>query len=653
MDILCKYINTASKEKVTDRVNIYTNQCDKVSVVYVQALSGGFDAFDKDMSIDSDGGVCIDITSPDCLRYMANYRSIQWWCDPHFSEKLGDMPKDTQFLIIQRQDGLFEVFVPIVSERYKCVFEGKNNDIFTARIFSQYKQLYECECPAFAYAIGENPLELTEKCVETALNEINSRTRMRKNRRYPELFDYLGWCSWDAMQIRVNENGMIEKCDEFSNKNVPVRWVILDDMWATVKPFTKFSYGEDHMDMVNLMYASALYSFEADPERFPTGLKGLIDKIKDRGLKIGIWHPTTGYWRGIDENGDAYKELSEYLIKSENGYYVPDWRQEKSYMYYNTIHDFFVKCGADFVKIDNQSMIDRLYKGQAPIAQIAKELHAGMEASVGEHFDGTMINCMGMASEDIWSRSISPISRCSNDFQPESKEWFSKHILQCAYNSILQGQFYWCDWDMWWTDDGQSLKNSLMRAVSGGPIYVSDKINRTIPEILEPLTLSDGRILRCDKPAMPAVDCVACDCRKNKKAFKLQNTAGEYGVLAVLNIDENDDSVSANISLRDINGLKNGKYAVYEHFSQELIILDNDKDSFDITLSNSDEYKLYIFAPIKNGFAAIGRIDKFISPKTIKYIHNGDIVLEESGPYAYVKNNELIIEGYESNRNGY
>lgn len=644
MDILRAYINTASNEQVFERVNIREKQCNDVSVVYIDALSGGFDAFDKDMSIDSEKGVAIDIASQDCMRYMANYRSIQWWCDPYFSENLGDMPNTTQFLIIERRDGLFEVLVPIVSEKYKCLFEGKDGNTFTARVFSQYKNLYECDCPAFAYAIGENPLELTEKCVEASLKELSSSTRMRKNRRYPEIFNYLGWCSWDAMQIRVNQAGMLEKCDEFESKNVPVRWVILDDMWATIKPFTRFSYGDEHMDMINLMYASALYSFEAAPERFPDGLKGLIDKIKERNLKIGIWHPTTGYWRGIDENGEAYKELSEYLIKSENGYYVPDWKQDKSYMYYKTIHDFFVKCGADFVKIDNQSMIDRLYKGQSPIGQIARELHAGMEASVGEHFDGTMINCMGMASEDIWSRSISPISRCSNDFQPESREWFSKHVMQCAYNSIFQGQFYWCDWDMWWTDDGQALKNSLMRAVSGGPIYVSDKLNRTIPEILEPLTLSDGRILRCDKPAMPTIDCVVNDCRKNKKAFKLQNTVGEYGVLAVLNIDGNDDSVCTNISVKDINGLKDTQYAVYEHFSRELIILENSEDSFELTLSDTDEYKLYIFAPIKDGFAAIGRVDKFISPKTIKYIHDEDIVLEENGPYAYVKNNELKIE---------
>ena len=636
------YINLSCGQKSYDRINLREEEKDGITLVYIEALSGGFDAFEKGLSIDGDKGVCIDIVAKGSLRYMADYRSIQWWCEPYFDKDFTHLPKETQFLVIERKDGKFEVIVPVVNDKYKCVLEGKSADEFTARIFSMYENMYSCEGLAFVYAVGENPLSLTEKCVKTALAVLNTGTRCREERRYPNVLEYLGWCSWDAMQIRVSEKGMLQKCEEFKSKNIPVKWAILDDMWADIRSFNKYSYGTEHMEMINLMYASALYSFEADKGRFPNGLKKCIEKIKEYGIKVGVGHPTTGYWRGIEKDGEAYKQLSEYLIESDRGYYVPDWKKDKSYMYYKTIHDFFKKCGADFVKIDNQSMIDRLYKGQAPIGQIADELHSGMEASVGEHFDGAMINCMGMASEDIWSRSISPVSRCSNDFQPENKEWFTKHILQCAYNSIFQGQFYWCDWDMWWTDDAQAKKNSLMRAISGGPIYVSDKIERSKPEILEPLILSDGSILRCDRPAMPSYDCITQDCRISGKALKVQNTVGEYGVMAVLNIDEHEAPVTAEIGGKFIEGFDAEKYAVYEHFSREVRILKKDEE-FEVALSDADDYRLYIFAPLVNEFAAIGRIDKFISPKTIKYIHGEEIVLKESGSYAYVKEGKLYI----------
>ena len=636
------YINMVCGETSCEHIKLVQESYGDVTAVSVWALSGGFDSFEKDMSLDPEKGVCIDITVDNCIRYMADYRFSEWWCEPYFGTTFKNLPDDTQYLVIERTDGLYEVFVPVVNDEYKCIFEGKNEYEFTAKIFSWYDKLYRCEGLAFVHAVGANPLALTEKCVETALNILNNGVRMRKQRRYPKVFERLGWCSWDAMQIRVSQEGLLKKCEELKNKNIPVKWAIIDDMWAEIVPFNQYSYGEEHMDMINLMYASPLYSFEADPKRFPDGLEGCVKRIKEFGLEVGLWHPTTGYWGGIAPEGNAYKILREFLIKTESGRYVADWEQGKSYLYYKTMHDFFKKCGIDFMKIDNQSMVRRFYKGLAPVGRIAREYHSGMEASVGEHFDNAMINCMGMASEDIWSRSVSPISRCSNDFQPEKKEWFTKHILQCAYNSIFQGQFYWCDWDMWWTDDGQAEKNSLMRAISGGPIYISDKIERSRAEILKPLILSDGSILRCDRPAMPSFDCVTEDCRKSGKALKVQNTVGEYGVMAVLNIDENENSVSAEIGGKYIEGFASEEYAVYEYFSREVRILKYD-EIFKITLSDSNDYKFYVFAPIQNGFAAIGRTDKYISPKTIKYVHNDEIVLVEDGEYAYIKDGQLCF----------
>ena len=611
--------------------------------VYIDALAPHSIGTTKNLSIHPEKGVFIDVSvCCEIQNCMANYRSGEYWCTPYFANDLKEVPDETQLLILKLTDGNYVTIVPVVNDQYKSVILGKSEKEFTVRCFSWYDGLYTCNGLSFVYAVGKNPQNLVENCVKSALEILNNGTRHRTERRYPEIFDRLGWCSWDAMQIRVSEQGLLEKCDEFKQKNIPVKWVILDDMWAEVHNF----YGKEYStfgEMVSLMHRSALTHFEADPKRFPNGLKGAIEKIKNYDIKVGMWHPTTGYWRGIEKDGKAYQLLKDYLIKSDTNVYVPDWQTDKSYMYYKTIHDFFKKCGADFVKIDNQSMTNRFYKGLAPVGVVAKNFHDGMEASVGHHFDNQMINCMGMASEDMWSRTVSPISRTSGDFQPENKAWFQKHILQCAYNSILQGQFYWCDWDMWWTDDGQGSKNSLMRAISGGPIYVSDKIGRSNPELLSPLCLSDGQILRCDRPAVPAADCVTEDCTQNGKALKIQNIAGKHGVLALLNIDNDEKPVSASICIDDIDGLCAEEYAVYEHFSQTLTMLKNG-ESFNVTLNNADDYKLYIFAPVKDGFAAIGRTDKFISPKTIKYIHNKEIVLQEKGPYAYVENGKLIIK---------
>ena len=636
-------INCTDGDILKERLSINEKEAsNNVTAVYIDALIKPKYASESKGTIHPDKGVCVDVCFNGTINgIMANYRCDEFWCAPSFPEDLGKIPDETQLLICELDNGDFLAVVPVVNEQYKNVIMGKNKNTFTVRAFSWYDGLYSLSGLSFVYSVGSNPNALVENCVKEALKILNNGTRHRSERRYPKILEYLGWCSWDSMQIRVSEAGILEKCEEFKERKIPVRWAMIDDMWAEVREFYDREYS-DFYEMVDLMYSSAMYHFEACPRRFPNGLKGCIEKMKEYGLKVGIWHPTTGYWRGINPQGEAYRQLSEYLIETKDNMFVPDWHSDKSYMYYKTMHDFFRKCGVDFIKIDNQTMTRRFYKGLAPVGKIAKEFHDGMEASVGEHFDNAMINCMGMGSEDMWNRTVSPVSRCSGDFQPENKAWFKKHILQCAYNSILQGQFYWCDWDMWWTDDGQAMKNSLMRAISGGPVYVSDMIGRSNPELFEPLALSDGRVLSCDRPCMPTKDCITVDCTKNKKALKLQNTAGEHGIMAVLNIDGNEAEVAAKISCDDIDGLEAEEYAVYEYFSQDLKILKRG-ESFDIKLENPDEYRLYIFAPVTDGFAVIGRTDKFICPKTVDYVCDEKIVLKESGRYAYVKNGVLCF----------
>ena len=288
-------------------------------------------------------------------------------------------------------------------------------------------------------------------------------------------------------------------------------------------------------------------------------------------------------------------------------------------------------------------MTRRYYKKLAPVGQVARQFHDAMEASVGQHFDNQMINCMGMASEDMWNRSVSPISRCSDDFLPENKAWFTKHILQCAYNCLIQGQFYTCDWDMWWTDDGQAVKNSILRAISGGPIYVSDTLGRSRAEIFRPLVLEDGRILRCDRPAMPARDCLTADPVRSGSVFKLQNLCNGSGILAAFNLDEQEKPVDGFISPRDVEGLTGEEFAVYEHFSGACRILKPD-ERIPLTLADSGDFRLYVIVPLRNGCGMIGRTDKFISPATVRYDSSGRGELVEAGPCAYVENGQLKVE---------
>lgn len=620
------WMKTAAGQVSAERASVREERHGGVWAVYATGLSTE--------PLDPDFGMGIEIGVETGIKgFMADYRYSEYWCRPAFGARLSQVPDETQALVYEKTDGGFGVILPVVSEQYKCVLTGGENGL-TARLFSWYGRLLTCRGLAFVRGEGEDPFALMEACVRTALRLLNNGCRARWERRYPEIFEYLGWCSWDSMQIRVNEEGVAAKCAEFKEKKIPVRWAILDDMWAEVHDFYGQEYG-NFEEMAGLMHRSALFSFRADPVRFPHGLKACIAAANRCGIRVGMWHPTTGYWRGLEKDGPAYEQTRDSLIETADGRYIHGYRTEQAYMFYRTFHDYLRSCGAEFIKIDNQTMTRRYYKGLAPVGEVARQFHAGMEASVGEHFDNQMINCMGMGSEDMWNRAVSPISRCSNDFLPENRAWFISHILQCAYNSFVQGQLYYCDWDMWWTDDGQAVKNSVLRAVSGGPVYVSDKLGRSRAEILAPLALEDGRLLRCDRPGMPARGCLAEDPETSGRVFKLQNTCGGAGVAAVFNLSRENRRADGTVSPADVWGLEGERFAVYEHFTGQFAILEG-REQLPVSLADQDDFRLYVMVPYVDGFAALGDTSKYISPKTIKAIAGDRIEMCDSGAVCTV-----------------
>lgn len=94
------------------------------------------------------------------------------------------------------------------------------------------------------------------------------------------------------------------------------------------------------------------------------------------------------------------------------------------------------------------------------------------------------------------------------------------------------------------------------------------------------------------------------------------------------------------ISPKDVDGLAGEEFGVYEYFSKAFKIMKTE-DVMEIKLKDSEDYRLYILVPLKNGCGVMGRTDKFMAPATVRYHADGGFELVEAGPYAYVENREL------------
>jgi hypothetical protein len=326
---------------------------------------------------------------------------------------------------------------------------------------------------------------------------------------------------------------------------------------------------------------------------------------------------------------------------------MPDLRNGKGYAFYEAFHSFLKESGADFTKIDNQSYVQRWLRYNTSLGQAAHALHQAIEDTVDKYYGGTLINCMGMSIENFWNRPRSAVSRCSDDFRPEDRAWFRKHIMQCSYNSFTQGALYVADWDMWWTDDSQANKNSVLRAMSGGPVYISDKLDRSVREVIMPIVLEDGYILRCDQAAVPTEDCLLVEHETSGRPLKVWNRIGDCGVLAAFNLDGEEKPVSGTISTADFPFANNDEYVLYNwHERCATRLKKGEKHAF--TLEGYDNFCLYLLVPVKTGFAPIGLLDKYMAPAAVKALTDTSFRLAEGGLFGFVSDNPpkaVVVDG--------
>lgn len=105
------------------------------------------------------------------------------------------------------------------------------------------------------------------------------------------------------------------------------------------------------------------------------------------------------------------------------------------------------------------------------------------------------------AGDDFWCTDPSG--------DPNGTFWLQGcHMVHCAYNSLWMGNFIHPDWDMFQSNHPCAAFHAASRAISGGPIYVSDSVGLHNFELLKSLALPDGTILRCEHYALPTRDCL-------------------------------------------------------------------------------------------------------------------------------------------------
>ncbi len=232
--------------------------------------------------------------------------------------------------------------------------------------------------------------------------------------------------------------------------------------------------------------------------------------------------------------------------------------------------------------------------------------------------------------------------------------WCVGHLVELAQPEVYDAKYskwayhdelYYCDWDMFWTKHEDAVKHSLLRAISGGPIYVSDQIGDTNPDVLKPLVYHNGEILMMDHSAKPTEDCMFSDPMKTG-VLKLHNTASwgsvkKGGGIAVYNLTDGIQDFSFRPA--DIPQLEESdNYWVYDYFAKNAFSLGK-QESYESRLDLGG-FGWFVLLPKGKYGTCLGLLDKFVGFTAVESIFENDstqtVVVKESGTLGWLSEKE-------------
>ena len=494
---------------------------------------------------------------PDAL--LGSHHDCPWWMYPKFTNDFAELRPQTQSLLVESGNMNYHL-LPLTGDNFRCEIDA-GKLVFS----SDMSGLCSLSGDFLAVAASEDPIGVFEDNYENAHALGAIKVSLRGEKTLPEFFRGFGWCTWDAFYHDVSSAKIYEKLDEFKAKGIPVKWVIIDDGWLTVR-------------------GNKLADFNVNLDKFPEGFKATITKMKQEyGVeKVGVWHAFQGYWDGVDPESYLYRQQKENLFTTPSGLVIQSLDEDKAFRFWDEWHSFLADCGVDFLKVDNQSSASSRLNGAIPTAEGCRIAHRALERSVDKNFGGAIINCMGMDMENVLARPHSAVSRNSDDFFPKRENGFVKHLVQNTYNSLWHSRMYHCDFDMWWSDHESAYQSGVLRAISGSPIYVSDPIGKSLRETILPVIEDDGTVMLCDYAAMPTTDRVYLDCVGENRFQTLWNRSDECFALAAFNVSQDD--VTDTVSFGGIPELsRDCAYIAYEYFTKKFTRITADTE-VDLTL---------------------------------------------------------------------
>lgn len=536
--------------------------------------------------------------------------------------------QEGQFILLQLAGGKYLAVLPMTSEKTHGLFFVENGKLHLKSGNYGTSEI-EGELPLICWAYGESPYAATSAVWSQVFESGYVAAKPRSTKQFPEEpYGYLGWCSWEHYKTKISEKVITDAFHTIEDCGAPIRWVMVDD---------------GYLDQQGRM----LMSFGVDKKKFPKGWGPIAALKNEERIKwVGIWRNFGGYMNGVSAK-HRMNDLKPHLTKMKNPRIVlPNGTPEGSKAFYDKMVGDSKDNGFDFIKVDFHFRTFEHYAGtKDPVG--AMRLNNEALENATQSMGIPLLNCIAQPNINSLQTKYSALTRSSPDYNQKDKDKNKCNTYQSFANHLWMGQSVWGDLDMFHTHDDRDVKPmAIARAISGGPVYISDEPSKIVPDVLTPFAYEDGKLLRTQAPATLLPESFFFHPFRDDHVFRVISPL-EDGVaaIALFNFTESGKELGSGFTTKDYShagellqstsgpwAAPNDGLLVYDRETKKVTELES---GFSTKVPNFDA-KLFLLYPRTHGWAIIGRSDKYLPSAAVKIKSSTDeqiaFTLEESGP---------------------
>lgn len=327
-----------------------------------------------------------------------------------------------------------------------------------------------------------------------------------------DFFDNLGYCTWNGLGWELSVEKILDGLQKLTDAGVVFNTLLIDDNWQ--------SLGNTNLDPSEPGWRG-WSRFQADEKRFPDGLSGVIKEVKSRYPHIqyvGVWHALLGYWAGLAHDTELAKTYKTRMTKCKVRLSIPTdvliVDPVDVHRMYDDFYAFLKSEGADFVKTDVQHLIAMLVNPEDR-QDVPSAYQSAWTTAHLKYFQGRAISCMSQQPQITFhsllqGKTPKILVRNNDDFFPEIPGSHPLHIWTNAHNALFtQHTNSLPDWDMFQTSHTYSSYHGAARAISGGPVLITDTPGEHGVELINQMTATtpSGKQIALRPAVATALDC--------------------------------------------------------------------------------------------------------------------------------------------------